>query len=60
MTAGDAPETVGELTSVARSPSSGKLLALARVKSPYFEGKHALAVAGKRAAFVAQGAPEIE
>ena len=30
---------MGELTSVARSPLTGKVLALARVKSPYFEGK---------------------
>ncbi|HEY3254542.1 MAG TPA: glycine cleavage T C-terminal barrel domain-containing protein [Polyangiaceae bacterium] len=60
VTAGEAAEAVGELTSVARSPLTGKLLALARVKSPYFDGKLALGVAGKQAAFVAQGAPEIE
>lgn len=56
----DSGEAVGELTSVARSPLTGKLLALARVKSPYFEGKLALGVGGKPAAFVAQGTPEME
>ena len=60
VTAGDSGEAVGELTSVARSPLTGKLFALARVKSPYFEGKLSLGVSGKRAAFVAQGTPEIE
>ncbi|HEY0465173.1 MAG TPA: glycine cleavage T C-terminal barrel domain-containing protein, partial [Polyangiaceae bacterium] len=60
VTAGDTGEAVGELTSVAQSPLSGKWLALARVKSPYFEGKLGLSVAGKAAAFVAQGTPEIE
>lgn len=60
VTAGDSAEAVGELTSVARSPLTGKLLALARVKSPYFEGSVPLGVGGKRAAFVAQGTPEIE
>jgi len=60
VTVGDSAETVGELTSVAKSPLTGKLLALARVKSPYFDGKQALGVAGKEAAFVAQGAPEME
>jgi folate-binding protein YgfZ len=60
VTVGDSAEAVGELTSVARSPLTGRLLALARVKSPYFDGKLALGVAGRRAAFVAQGAPEIE
>jgi len=60
VTAEDSAEAVGELTSVARSPRTGKLLALARIKSPYFEGKLALGVAGKRAAFVAQTSPEIE
>jgi len=60
VTVGDTAEAVGELTSVARSPLSGKLLALARVKSPYFDGKQALGVAGRQAAFVAQGTPEME
>jgi len=60
VTARDTKEAVGVLTSVARSPRNGKVLALARVNSPYFEGKLALDVAGKPAAFVAQGAPEIE
>jgi len=60
VTAVDTSEAVGELTSVARSPRTGKLLALARLKSPYFEGKLALGVAGKQAAFVAQGRPEVE
>src|SRR6478609_6014999 len=60
VTALDTAEAVGELTSVARSPLTGKLFALARVKSPYFEGKLSLGVSGKPAAFVAQGTPEIE
>jgi len=60
VTVGDSAEAVGELTSVARSPLTGKLLALARVKSPYFDGKLALGVAGRQAAFVAQGTPEME
>jgi folate-binding protein YgfZ len=60
VTAMDTAEAVGELTSVAKSPLTGKLLALARVKSPYFDGKLALGVAGRRAAFVAQGTPEME
>jgi tRNA-modifying protein YgfZ len=60
VTVWDTTEAVGELTSVAKSPLTGKLLALARVKSPYFDGKLALGVAGKEAAFVAQGTPEIE
>lgn len=60
VTALDSSEAVGELTSVAKSPLTGKVLALARVKSPYFEGKFALGVAGRQAAFVAQGTPEIE
>ena len=60
VTVGDTAEAVGELTSVARSPLTGKLLALARVKSPYFDGKLSLSVAGRDAAFVAQGAPEME
>jgi len=60
VTAADSGEAVGELTSVARSPLSGKLLALARVKSPYFEGKLALGVGDQPAAFVAQSTPEME
>jgi len=60
VTAGDSAEAVGELTSVAHSPLTGKLLALARVRSPYFDGKQPLGVAGRQAAFVAQGTPEME
>ena len=52
-------EAVGELTSVARSAMTGQALALARLKSPYFEGQVALEVSGKSAAFVAQTEPEI-
>jgi glycine cleavage system aminomethyltransferase T len=59
VTTGDGAEAVGELTSVARSPVTGKLLALARLKSPYFEGNTALGVAGAAAAFVAQSPPEM-
>jgi hypothetical protein len=59
VTVNDGAEAVGELTSVARSPVTGKAVALARLKSPYFEGKVALGVAGMKAAFVAQSAPEI-
>ena len=59
VTVADGTEAVGELTSVARSPLTGKALALARVKSPYFEGNLPLGVAGKPAAFVEPGAPEI-
>jgi tRNA-modifying protein YgfZ len=51
-------ETVGEVTSAARSLLTGKAVALARVKGPYFEGKMTLTLAGKSAAFVEQGAPE--
>lgn len=58
VAASDAAEPVGELTSIARSPQSGKLVALARLKSPYFEGRLALEVAGKKAAFVEHSAPE--
>jgi folate-binding protein YgfZ len=60
VTVGDTAEAVGELTSVAKSPLTGKLLALARVKSPYFDGKVTLGVGGKQAAFIAQGSPEME
>ncbi len=59
VTAAGAAEAVGELTSVARSPQTGKLLALAKLRTPYFEGKEALGVLGKPAAFVAQAAAEI-
>lgn len=51
-------ETVGEVTSAALSPSTGKAVALARVKGPYFDGKLPLSLAGKSAAFVEQAAPE--
>jgi tRNA-modifying protein YgfZ len=60
VTALDTAEAVGELTSVAQDPLTGRLLALARVKSPYFEGKLALGVAGRQAAFVASDTPEME
>ena len=59
VTTSDGAEAVGELTSVTRSPSTGKTLALARLKSPYFEGTAALGVAGVPAAFVQQGNAEI-
>jgi len=59
VTAGDSAEAVGELTSVTRSPVTGKLLVLARVKSPYFEGTVPLGVAGRSAAFIAQSTPEM-
>jgi tRNA-modifying protein YgfZ len=59
VTAHGSAEAVGELTSVARSPLTGKALALARLKSPYFEGTAALGVAGVPAAFIAQSAPEM-
>ncbi len=59
VTANDGAEPVGELTSVARSPVTGKAVALARLKSPYFEGKAELGVAGMKAAFVQQVPTEI-
>ncbi|HET7540204.1 MAG TPA: glycine cleavage T C-terminal barrel domain-containing protein [Polyangiaceae bacterium] len=59
VTAGDSSEAVGELTSVVRSPLTGKLLALARVKSPYFDGNMPLGVAGRAAAFIAQTPTEM-
>ncbi|HEX3850294.1 MAG TPA: glycine cleavage T C-terminal barrel domain-containing protein [Polyangiaceae bacterium] len=59
VTTNDGAEAVGELTSVARSPVTGRAVALARLKSPYFEGKEALGVAGMKAAFVQQGPTEI-
>jgi tRNA-modifying protein YgfZ len=51
-------ETVGEVTSAALSPLTGKAVALARVKGPYFEGMLPLALAGKSAAFVEQAPSE--
>jgi hypothetical protein len=51
-------ETVGEVTSAARSAITGKAVALARVKGPYFEGKLPLMLGGKSAAFVEQLVPE--
>jgi folate-binding protein YgfZ len=56
--AGDS-EPVGELTSVARSPSTGELFALARIKTPYFEGSRALGVAGLPVAFLASARSEM-
>jgi len=60
VTAADSGEAVGELTSVARNPRTGTLLALARLKSPYFEGKQTLGVAGRPAMFVAHGSSDVE
>jgi folate-binding protein YgfZ len=51
-------ETVGEVTSAALSPLTGKAVALARVKGPYFEGNLPLILAGKSAVFVEQRTPE--
>jgi folate-binding protein YgfZ len=59
VTANGGAEAVGELTSVVRSPLTGRALALARLKSPYFDGSASLGVAGKQAAFVEQSAPEM-
>jgi folate-binding protein YgfZ len=59
VTASSGAEAVGEVTSAARSPLDGKALALARVKSPFFEGQAALGIAGQRATFIAQGTPEM-
>ncbi len=59
VTANLGGEVVGELTSVARSPATGTWLALARVKSPFFDGNAPLGVAGAPAAFVPQSSPEI-
>ncbi len=59
VTVQGAAETVGELTSVARNPQTGTLLALARLKTPYFEGNEALGVLGEPAAFVAQASAEM-
>jgi tRNA-modifying protein YgfZ len=56
VTAAGSAEAVGELTSVTRSPRTGQILALARVKSPYFEGQLPLEVSGRAVAFVAQAA----
>jgi folate-binding protein YgfZ len=57
-TASGNTETVGEVTSAARSPLTGNAVALARVKGPYFEGKLQLSLLGKNAVFVEQSAPE--
>ena len=57
-TASGNTETVGEVTSAARSPLTGNAVALARVKGPYFEGKLPLSLLGKNAVFVEQSAPE--
>lgn len=57
--AGPGDEPAGELTSVAQSSQPGKVVALARLKAPYFERKRALFVGGRPAAFVEQPAPEI-
>jgi hypothetical protein len=46
-TASGNTETVGEVTSAARSLVTGKAVALARVKGPYFDGKLPLVLAGK-------------
>jgi folate-binding protein YgfZ len=51
-------EAVGEVTSAALSPLTGKAVALARIKAPYFEGKLPLALAGKSSAFVKQAPAE--
>jgi tRNA-modifying protein YgfZ len=51
-------ETVGEVTSVARIAGTGKAVALARLKGPYFEGKLPLELGGKSAAFVEQAPAE--
>ena len=59
VTVAGGTEPVGELTSVARNPQSGKLLALARLKSPYFEGEQPLGVAGKPARVCSAATPEI-
>jgi folate-binding protein YgfZ len=57
-TASGNTETAGEVTSAALSPLTGKAVALARLKAPYFEGKLPLVLAGKSAAFVEQSPPE--
>jgi len=59
VTAASSAEPVGEVTSVVRSPVDGKALALARVKSPFFDGQAPLGVAGQKATFIEQGAPEM-
>jgi folate-binding protein YgfZ len=51
-------EAVGEVTSAALSPLTGKAVALARLKGPYFEGKLPLTLAGRSAVFVEQASPE--
>ncbi|HEX3774167.1 MAG TPA: glycine cleavage T C-terminal barrel domain-containing protein [Polyangiaceae bacterium] len=52
--ASDEPEAVGEVTSSALNPLTGKAVALARVKSPYFERAQPLSLGGKNAAFLEQ------
>jgi folate-binding Fe-S cluster repair protein YgfZ len=59
VTADGQTDAVGELTSVTRDPSTGLGLAIARLKSPFFDGAVAVGVAGKPARFVAQSSPEI-
>ena len=59
VTAEGEADAIGELTSVVRNPTTGQALALARLKSPYFDGQAALGVAGKPAAFVAQASSEM-
>ncbi|MEP7053334.1 MAG: hypothetical protein ABJB12_23425, partial [Pseudomonadota bacterium] len=44
VTTPDGVEAVGELTSVVRSPVTGGALALARLRSPFFEGQAELGV----------------
>lgn len=44
-----ASEPVGEVTSAVVSPATGKAVALARLKGPYFDGQVALALGGKNA-----------
>jgi len=51
-------EPVGEVTSAVVSPATGKVVALARVRGPYFDRKAALALGGKNAAFVEQAPAE--
>ncbi|MEO8904896.1 MAG: glycine cleavage T C-terminal barrel domain-containing protein [Polyangiaceae bacterium] len=59
VTTTDGAQAVGEVTSVVRSPLTGKTLALARIKSPFFDGKARLGVSGGEATFVEQSASEM-
>lgn len=52
VTAHGGAEIVGEVTSAARSLLTGKAVALARIKGPYFAGDQPLGWAGKSARFV--------